>query len=357
MNSTRLADRPVGVGDRSRASERVRHRATDSAAFARTAPEPTLRRRTPNSTNTAKEDSMKHMYRRIVFALFVATLPLAAVAQQVFTLRDVDVFAGPSSEYPPIAELPPGTSVQLAGCLSDWSWCDVLFANDRGWVYAGDLGYPYQGDRVVIIEYGPRLRLPVVTFSLQTYWSAHYSARPWFRERDVWVNRVHIEANRGGPPPHGRQAQGRPQGGGGQAAQPAQPQAAQPAPSDQARRAQPAQPQGRETQTMRPEERAAKQPQRPQPEAGQAPQGEQREQRARPSDENRAPPQGMREQPQQQMQAPERESQKAGRQPEAMQQQAPQAREPAKGRPPEGAQERSEGKRAPDRERPKEEGQ
>jgi uncharacterized protein YraI len=311
------------------------------------------------------EDPMRHIYQRVALALLVATLPLAAIAQEAFTLRDVDVFAGPSSEYPPVAQLPPGAQVQLAGCLSDWSWCDVVFANDRGWVYAGDLGYPYQGSRVVIIENGPRLRLRTVTFVLDNYWSAHYRSRPWFGERTQWASRVHVEANRGGPPPHGRQAQGRPEGSGGQAAQPAQPQAARPAqpqaaqpaqPPDQARRAQPAQPQGRETETMRPEERAAKQPQRPQPEAGQAPQGEQREQRARPSDENRAPPQGMREQPQQQMQAPDRDAQK-GRQPEAMQQQAPQAREPAKGRPPEGAQERSEGKRAPDRERPKEEGQ
>ena len=304
---------------------------------------------------------MRHIYRGAALALFVATLPVAALAEEAFTLRDVDVFAGPSSEFPPVAQLPPGTQVQLAGCLSDWSWCDVIFANDRGWVYAGDLGYPYQGDRVVIIENGPRLRLPTVTFSIDNYWSAHYRARPWFGERQQWAGRVHVEANRGGPPPQGRQAQGRPQGGGGQAAQPAQPQATQPAqPSDQTRRAQPAQ-----------------------PEAGQAPQGEQREQRARPGEENRAPPQGMQQQQQQmkapereaQKQAPDRDAQKAGRQPEAMQQQAPQAREPAKGRPPEGAlqapqageqakgrspegaQERSEGKRAPDRERPKEEGQ
>ncbi len=324
---------------------------------------------------------MMHMFRRIVFALFVATLPLAAVAQQVFTLRDVDVFAGPSSEYPPVAELAPGTPVQLAGCLSDWSWCDVIFANDRGWVYAGDLGYPYQGNRVVIIEYGPRLQLPVVTFSLQTYWSAHYTSRQFFRERDVWISRVRVEGSRGGPPPHGRQAQGRPEGGGGQAAQPAQPaqpQAAQPAqPSDQARRAQPAQPQGRET--MRPEERAAKQPQRPQPEAGQAPH-EQREQRARPPEESPAP-QGRREQPQQQqqqMQAPQGgEAARAGRQPEGMR--APQGGEAARaGRQPEGMQapqggeatkagRQPEGQRAPEadkakqpegkRERPKEEGQ
>jgi uncharacterized protein YraI len=314
------------------------------------------------------EDPMRHIYRRVALALFVATLPLPAIAQEAFTLRDVDVFAGPSSEYPPVAELPPGTQVQLAGCLSDWSWCDVMFANDRGWVYAGDLGYPYQGTRVVIIENGPRLRLRTVTFVLDNYWSAHYRSRPWFGERTQWASRVHVEANRGGPPPHGRQAQGRPEGGGGQAAQRAQPQAAQPAqPPDQARRAQPAQPQGSET--MRSDERAAKQqPQRPQPEAGHAPQGDQREQRARPSDENRAPPQGMQQQ-QQQMQAPDRDAQK-GRQPEAMQQQAPQARESAKGRPeqageqgkgrqPEGAQGQEQGKRSEgkDRERPKEEGQ
>jgi uncharacterized protein YraI len=311
---------------------------------------------------------MRHMVRGMVFALFFATLPLAAAAQQAFTLRDVDVFAGPSSEYPQIAELPPGTSVQLAGCLSDWSWCDVIFANDRGWVYAGDLGYPYQGNRVVILEYGPRLHLTVVSFSLDTYWSAHYRARPFFAERSVWVNRVHIQANRGGPPPHGRSAQATP---GGQSAQPAQPaqraQPAQPAPQpqaaqpqrreEQARPAQPAQPQGAEA--MRPQERAAQQPQRPQPEGGQA-QGDQRERRARPADENAAQ-QGTREQQPTQPQA--RQAPNAGRQPEAMQ--APQAgeaqkagRQPEAMRAPEANKEKaSEGKRAPDRERPKEEGQ
>lgn len=121
---------------------------------------------------------MKHVVRRTVFALLITALPLAAVAQEAFTLRDVEVFAGPSSEYPPIAELPSGTAVQVAGCLSNWSWCDVIFANDRGWVYAGDLGCPYEGNRVVIVEYGPRLRLPVVTFALETYWSAHYRPQP-----------------------------------------------------------------------------------------------------------------------------------------------------------------------------------
>jgi uncharacterized protein YraI len=284
---------------------------------------------------------MKHACQRVVFALLIASVPLVAAAQEAFTLRDVDVFAGPSSEYPPVATLPPGTPVTLAGCLSDWSWCDVIFANDRGWVYAGDLAYPYQNTRVVILDYGPRLALPVVTFSLDSYWSAHYRSRPFFREREQWVSRVHIQANRGGAPPHGRPAQA------AQPAQPAQPQAAPAQPREQAARPAP-QPQGAQiererrdreqaarpapqpqgAESMRPQEQTARPAQRPQPEAGATPQGEQR---ARPPEEGRSSQGMLREQPQ------------AGRPPEAM-------------RAGPEAQKQPEAKRQPDRERPKEEG-
>ena len=149
---------------------------------------------------------MKQTSSRILLALAVAAVPLAASADNAFTLRDAEVYTGPGSEYPPVASLPPNTGVDVAGCLSDWSWCDVNFADSRGWVYAADLGYPYQNNRVAIIEYGPRLGLPVVAFSLPAYWDAHYRGRPWYRERDVWVNRVHAQVDRGGRPPEGRSA-------------------------------------------------------------------------------------------------------------------------------------------------------
>ncbi len=146
---------------------------------------------------------MKSIYRHTLFVLAIAAMPTVAAAEDAFTLQTTDIFAGPSSEFPQVAQLPPNTEVGVAGCLSDWSWCDVRFANDRGWVWAGDLGYPYQNGRVAIIEYGPRLRLPLVTFSLNTYWDAHYRSRPFFRERNVWVSRVHVEGSHGGRPPHG----------------------------------------------------------------------------------------------------------------------------------------------------------
>jgi uncharacterized protein YraI len=147
--------------------------------------------------------------KRIVWAAcfaIAAAMPLAAAAEEAFTTNAVDVFAGPSSEYPPIGQLPPNARVELFGCLSDWSWCDVGFAGDRGWIYAGDLVVPYRGSRVTVVEYGPRIHLHIVSFSLNTYWGAHYRSRPFYRERTQWVSRVHIEPSHGGRPPSGRVA-------------------------------------------------------------------------------------------------------------------------------------------------------
>jgi hypothetical protein len=127
--------------------------------------------------------------------------------------------------------------------LSDWSWCDVNFADSRGWVYAADLGYPYQNNRMAIIEYGPRLGLPVVAFSLPAYWDAHYRGRPWYRERDVWVNRVHAEVDRGGRPPESGPARTAQPSPGGSAASPSAGRTPQPgqAPPPQPQAAQPPQ--------------------------------------------------------------------------------------------------------------------
>ena len=147
--------------------------------------------------------------RRIIWTAcfaIAAAMPLAAAAEEAFTIRPVDVFAGPSSEFPPVAQLPPSYRVELFGCLGDWSWCDVSYAGDRGWIYAADLVVPYQGSRITIIQYGPRIHLRVVSFALIAYWDQHYRSRPFYRERTVWVSRVHIQPNHGGPAPSGRVA-------------------------------------------------------------------------------------------------------------------------------------------------------
>ena len=154
---------------------------------------------------------MTYLYRWMLIVL-LAAMPLAANAvQQGFTVRDTDVFAGPSDEFPPVGVLGANSGVNIVGCLRDWSWCDVIFSRYRGWVYAADLAVPYHNDRVVVIERGPQigpaLGLVVLAFSLNTYWDRHYRSEPWYREREQWARRVHVEGDRGGPPPRGRAAQ------------------------------------------------------------------------------------------------------------------------------------------------------
>ena len=130
-------------------------------------------------------------------AAALAAAPMAASAQQpAYALDGAEIYAGPGQDYPLVARIAPGVAVRVQGCLSDYTWCDVTFGGNRGWVYAGELGYAYQSRRVPIAEYGPRLALPVITFSLGNYWDHYYRGRNFYHERNDWERRW--QDNRGG---------------------------------------------------------------------------------------------------------------------------------------------------------------
>jgi uncharacterized protein YraI len=121
-------------------------------------------------------------------ALLLAAFGVAS-AQNAFTSRPMNVRAGPNREYPLVAQLGPGSPLDVNGCLSDWSWCDVSFDGNRGWIYAGGLSFVYQGERVPLYSYAPSLGLPIITFSLASYWDAYYRGRPWYSQRNSWARR------------------------------------------------------------------------------------------------------------------------------------------------------------------------
>jgi uncharacterized protein YraI len=118
----------------------------------------------------------------------------AARAQTAFTTKPANLRAGPSRDYPKVMTVGPGTAVQVAGCVDDWTWCDVIVGPDRGWMYAGNLDYPYEGRRVIVLENGPVIGFPIVTFAIGPYWDQYYRARPWYGRRAYWIGRP--------PPPH-----------------------------------------------------------------------------------------------------------------------------------------------------------
>lgn len=152
--------------------------------------------------------------------ILVAATPLAlamsvnAHAQSAdgYLNDDTVLRAGPAPEYPEIEGLPYGTYVSVQGCTEGWYWCDVVSEQgDWGWVPGDYIDYVYEGEPVAVPEYGPRIGIPIVTFSITNYWDAHYRDRPFYRERDSWFHREipqhapppphHAAANRKPPPP------------------------------------------------------------------------------------------------------------------------------------------------------------
>ena len=113
----------------------------------------------------------------------------AAWAQQAFTTRTANVRAGPDREFPLVATLPPGASVYIAGCVTDYRWCDVDFGGGRGWVSTRSLQSTYSGSVVPLYSYGAQIGLPIISFSLLNYWDSYYRNRPFYRERPRWESR------------------------------------------------------------------------------------------------------------------------------------------------------------------------
>lgn len=128
-----------------------------------------------------------------LLAVACLAIPLGASAQptqQAFTSKSVNLRAGPARDYPLVAQLGPGMPVSVAGCINGYSWCDVILQNgNRGWIYAQNLNYPYQGSQVPLMTYGSAIGLPVIAFTLSTYWGNYYRGRPWYGQRLHWAHR------------------------------------------------------------------------------------------------------------------------------------------------------------------------
>lgn len=153
------------------------------------------------------------MHRHLVSSLGVLLLAAGSIAsaQDAYTARPMNLRAGPNREYPLVEQLDAGSPLEVHGCLDSWSWCDVSAEDGtRGWLYAGGISFVYQGGRVPVYSYGPQLGLPIVTFSIGSYWGNYYRGRPWYAQRDQWEHRNfppparHAMAPRGAPPPRSR---------------------------------------------------------------------------------------------------------------------------------------------------------
>ena len=140
------------------------------------------------------------MRLRFLAAALTAFLALPALAQAAsgFATANVNMRSGPSTAYPAVVVIPVGARLQIYGCLSYDSWCDVSFAGGRGWVSGRYIQATYNNNRVYVDRnYYQGLGIPIITFDIDDYWGRNYRQRDIYRERDVWRR----EPPRRPPPP------------------------------------------------------------------------------------------------------------------------------------------------------------
>ena len=157
---------------------------------------------------------MKFRFLAAALTAFLA-LPALAQAASGFATANVNMRSGPSTAYPAVVVIPVGARLQIYGCLSYDSWCDVSFAGGRGWVSGRYIQAIYNNNRVYVDRnYYQGLGIPVITFDIDDYWGRNYRQRDFYRERDVWRR----EPPRRPPPPYWNDP--RPVPGGGYRPQP-----------------------------------------------------------------------------------------------------------------------------------------
>ncbi|NJM35304.1 MAG: SH3 domain-containing protein [Rhodomicrobium sp.] len=126
-------------------------------------------------------------YMTFAAAALLSSVAIPALANaDARVTADLNMRAGPSTDFPVVAVLPDGALVDVYGCIRGYTWCDVSWSGYRGWASAGYLRQAYQGNYVPMLEYGPTFDLPIVSFSFGSYWDDYYRDKPWYGRRDRW---------------------------------------------------------------------------------------------------------------------------------------------------------------------------
>ncbi len=125
--------------------------------------------------------------RELTFGLALLAVPAAAQAADGFARSSGTLRAGAGSNYPAVMRVSAGAGLDVVGCISRYTWCDVAVEGERGWFPGRRIGFLRDGRRVHLSDGGgAMLGLSILTFGMDDYWGSHYADRPWYDERRWW---------------------------------------------------------------------------------------------------------------------------------------------------------------------------
>lgn len=133
-----------------------------------------------------KKTQLVRLALAVVALMLCALAPRGAWAFAATVTTRAHLRSGPSIEYPSVAMLPPGITVQVYGCEQNYGWCDASLGPDRGWVDAAYLQMASPSGPVVLATGGVALGVPIIAFSFNSYWDSYYRGRPWYGQRARW---------------------------------------------------------------------------------------------------------------------------------------------------------------------------
>lgn len=76
---------------------------------------------------------LRHLAAPLCLAGLISSTT-GALAAPAEVLAAVNLRTGPGQQYYAIMTLPPGTPIEIYGCLNETNWCDVGYGNTRGWL-------------------------------------------------------------------------------------------------------------------------------------------------------------------------------------------------------------------------------
>jgi len=114
-------------------------------------------------------------------------MPVLAAAQEIaYAVYGgyTNVREGPSTRYQIIAQLAPGTEVEVLGCLETRAWCEIVVEDLQGWVYSRRLEFDYSGNRYLVPDYYAYFGAPFVYFNFGNYDDNYRHRRHRYRNWD-----------------------------------------------------------------------------------------------------------------------------------------------------------------------------